>query len=343
MHHNKPKSFSDRWILVIGIPLVGIGFPFLFGARPSDPNFLKWMLVSNVTSIITWSFTRNVVSLIWRWFQWEKNPALHIIFGLLMILLFSLFCSLLIYFMARWVFGWGPEYWHNMRPIRIGVFIVVAIVQLIHEAILLFFKWKEQLTRAADLERENLRSKFDALKNHVNPHFLFNSMGTLASLIRTDPVKAEKYVAEFSGIYRYFLEVNSNDLVTLGEELAFIDSYMFLQKIRFGDGFEYNNSVEKRFHPAFILPLTLELLVENALKHNKTNVTSPLKIDVYVDEKRNLLVVRNNFQPRINPETTGTGLKNLEERYKSFVGKDIHHFTDVTHFYAEIPLIGEEK
>jgi LytS/YehU family sensor histidine kinase len=230
-----------------------------------------------------------------------------------------------------------------MKPIRVGVFIVTTIIQLTHEAIFLFFKWKQELTRASDLERENLRSKFDALKNHVNPHFLFNSMGTLASLIRTDPVKAEKYVAEFSGIYRYLLEVNSNDLITLGEELSFIDSYMFLQQIRFGDGFIYNNAVDSRRYSSYILPLTLELLVENALKHNKTGSASPLKIDVYVDDLKDRLIVRNTFQPRNNPETTGTGLKNLEQRYLSYLDKTIEYYHDLFYFYAEIPMIQEEN
>lgn len=340
---DKPKAFSDKWIVIIGIPLIAFAFPFFFGLKFSDPLFFKWMLISLVTTLISWLATRQVVSLIWHLFPWEKNAMLHILLGLVVIILFSLFSSLLIYFLARWLFKWGPDYWQVMKPIRVGVFILVAIIQLVHEVVLLFFKWKQELTRAADLERENLRSKFEALKNHVNPHFLFNSMGTLASLIRSDPVKAEKYVSEFSGIYRYLLEVNSNDLVTVGEEMAFINSYMFLQQIRFGEGFVYNNTVEKRYHSAYILPLTLELLVENALKHNKIHTSSPLKIAVYVDEAREVLVVRNTFQPRNNPETTGTGLKNLEQRYMSFLDKSIHHYNDDMYFYAEIPLIAGEK
>ena len=340
--NDKAKDFSDKWIVIIGVPLVTLAFPYFFGLRFSDPNFFKWTVISFVTTLISWLATRQVVCLIWHLFPWEKNAVLHIVLGLLMIILFSLFSSFLIYFLARWLFHWGPDYWHVMKPIRVGVFILVAIIQLVHEAILLFFKWKQELTRAADLERENLRSKFEALKNHVNPHFLFNSLGTLASLIRTDPDKAEKYVAEFSGIYRYLLEVNSNDLVTLGEEAAFIDSYVFLQQIRFGDGFIYRNSVDKKYNDYYILPLTLELLVENALKHNKTHISSPLQIDVYMNDGQDLLVVRNNFQLRNTTETTGTGLKNLEQRYQSFLGKSIRIYRDDTYFYAEIPLIPGE-
>ena len=97
------------------------------------------------------------------------------------------------------------------------------------------------------LEKENIRSKFEALKNHVNPHFLFNSLGTLASLINSDKDKATQYVNEFSKIYRYFLEVNSNDFITIEEEMDFINSYIFLQQIGYGEGFIFENRIDKKY------------------------------------------------------------------------------------------------
>jgi LytS/YehU family sensor histidine kinase len=237
----------------------------------------------------------------------------------------------------------GPGYWKSMHKIHTGTFIVFAMIMLIHEAVHLFFKWKEELTRAADLEKENMRSKFEALKNHVNPHFLFNSLGTLSSLIRSDPVRAEKYVNEFSSIYRYFLEVNNNDLVTVEDELRFIDSYVFLQQIRFGDGFSFTSRVDKKYMGTYILPLTMELLVENAIKHNTTVPANPLVIEIYVNEVSDQLVIRNNYQPRSAGDTTGTGLQNLGQRYSSFLGKNIRYGIEGNWFVAEIPLVISEK
>jgi two-component system, LytTR family, sensor kinase len=338
MQH-KEKLFSDTWILIIGIPLIGIAFPFFFGLRFSDPDFYRWMVISISSTLFSWLGTRLIVSFIWQRFPWEKNPLIHILLGLALIEISTLFTTALISAL-RWEFFLNePPSWSSMRELHNGILIAVTFLVLLHEAIHLFFKWKHELTRVADLEKENLRSKFDALKNHINPHFLFNSLGTLSSLIRTDPVKAEEYVNEFSRIYRYFLEVNSNDLVTVGEELDFINSYVFLQQIRFGDGFRFQNKIDPAFNSSFILPLTLELLVENALKHNTIQIVSPLHIEVFADKDRDLLIVRNNYQPRQKGETTGTGLINLEQRYMNFLGTTIRYSHDGSYFTVEIPMI----
>jgi two-component system LytT family sensor kinase len=336
---HKEKLFSDKWIWIIGIPLVGISFPFIFGLRFGDPKFYGWIFISTFTTLVSWFATRLSVSLLWDRFSWESNPFVHILVELGLLMVFSMVTISLIYFMNKLLLHPQGNYWQDMRPIRTGIFIVYGILLLLHEAVHLFFKWKKELTHAADLEKENIRSKFEALKNHVNPHFLFNSLGTLSSLIRSDPEKAEKYVNEFAGIYRYFLEVNNNELVTVAEELDFIRSYMFLQQIRFGDGFTFLNRVDGKNMEALMLPLTLELLVENALKHNTTLSSSPLSIEIYTRDHTEWLVVQNTFQPRPVIETTGTGLQNLEQRYMSYLGKGIRYGREGNFFRVEIPLI----
>ncbi len=339
----KEKLFSDKWILIIGIPVVSVSFPFLFGLRFGDPTFYNWMLISSVTTLITWFGIRQAASFLWSRFPWETDPLWHIVLGIIMSCFYSIVTVGLIYILNKLFLHPGPGYWKSMRQIRIGIFILIPIILLIHEAIHLFYKWKKELTHAADLEKENMRSKFEALKNHLNPHFLFNSLGTLSSLIRSDPDKAINYVNEFSSIYRYFIEVNNNDLVTVEEELKFIRSYVFLQQIRFGEGFQFEDRVEKKFRNTWILPLTLELLVENALKHNTTLPASPLIIEIFTDEAREQLVVRNNYQPRTRGETTHTGLQNLEQRYVSYLGKNIRYAQEDSWFIVEIPLIPAES
>jgi LytS/YehU family sensor histidine kinase len=296
------------------------------------------MLISMLTSLFSWFTTRLAISFIWGKYRWETDPLLHIVIGIVLLSLSGMLSVGLFYLLNVVFHDAGPDYWHAMRPIRTGILLAIGIITLIHETIHLFFKWKKELTRAADLEKENMRSKFEALKNHVNPHFLFNSLGTLTSLIRTDPQKAEKYVTEFSGIYRYFLEVNNNDLVTVEEELKFIDSYLFLQQIRFGDGFACKTRVSENARKAYILPLTLELLVENALKHNTTLVSSPLTIEI-LDDTDNRLVIRNTYQPRPPAETPRSGLQNLEQRYQSYLGKSILTKIEDGKFIVQVPLI----
>jgi sensor histidine kinase YesM len=137
--------------------------------------------------------------------------------------------------------------------------------------------------------------------------------------------------------------VNSNDLVTIEEETDFMNSYIFLQQIRYGEGFTYNNRIDKKYYTSFILPLTLQLLIENALKHNTISPQSPLHIELFVDENNHVLVVRNNFQPRKAGETTKTGLINLEQRYLSFVDKTIRYQQDERYFTVDIPIISDEE
>jgi sensor histidine kinase YesM len=336
---SKNKLYSDKWVMIIGIPLVGVVFPFLLGLKFGDPDFYRWLSVSVLTTLVSWLSTRMMSIIVWGRFTWEKNPLHHILAEIGVFIVFGFITVLFTSVLYLLIFRPEGNFWHDTKYIRNGILVLYAMILLVHESIHLFFEWKKELTRAADLEKENIRSKFEALKNHVNPHFLFKSLGTLSSLIRTDPVKAEKYVNEFAGIYRYFLEVNNNELVTVAEELRFIRSYVFLQQIRFGEGFSFVNRVDDRWNHALMLPLTLELLVENALKHNTTLPSMPLVIEIFTHDERELLLVQNNFQPRASVQSTATGLKNLEQRYASFLGRDIGYRQEENLFIVEIPLI----
>lgn len=333
------KNFNDKWIRGVGILLIGIAFAFIFGLRPGNPKFIEWISISVLTTFISWIVTRQFGIIIWKRFPWEKNPLIHILIVLAFILFFTIAIIGLVFVIDLLIYGNTPDYWKTHRSLHIAILIVFIFAVVIHEAVFLFFLWKRELTHAADLEKENIRSKFEALKNHVNPHFLFNSLGTLASLINTEKEKATQYVNEFSKIYRYFLEVNSNDFVSIEEELNFIDSYIYLQKIRYGEGFTFINRIDKEYCKSFILPLTLQLLIENALKHNTTSSQLPMNIEIFVDENRQVIVVKNNYQPRKTEESTKTGLINLEQRYMSFVGKTIIYQHDDRFFSVEIPII----
>jgi two-component system, LytTR family, sensor kinase len=336
---SREKPYSDLWVMIIGIPVIGVVFPFFLGLRFGDESFYRWILISFSTTLVSWLATRLMVILLWDRFTWERNPLLHIISEIGLFLIFGFLTVAFTTLLYILIFKPRENAWYNLRYIRNGILVLYAMILLVYEIIHLFFKWKKELTHAADLEKEHMRSKFEALKNHVNPHFLFNSLGTLSSLIRSDPEKAEKYVDEFSGIYRYFLEVNNNDVVTLAEELDFMQSYVFLQQIRLGNGFSYDNRVNEHWKKALLLPLTLQVLVENALKHNATLVASPLRIAIYTDDAHEMLVIENNLQPRKDVESTGTGLLNLEQRYKSFFGKSIVIEKTDRYFRVEIPLI----
>lgn len=195
----------------------------------------------------------------------------------------------------------------------------------------------ELMLQAERQEKENILSRYESLKNQVNPHFLFNSLNTLAALVYEDPALAEKFITKLTKVYRYVLEHKEEILVTVQEELRFMENYVFLQKIRFTENLRLNidiNPVPQQVIP----PMTVQLLVENAIKHNVITRDKPLFIDIYIEEF--FLVVRNTYQKREpHAPSTGIGLQNLTERYSFLSDMQPKFFIEDSYYIAKIPLL----
>jgi len=189
------------------------------------------------------------------------------------------------------------------------------------------------------LVAENIRNRYEALKNQLNPHFLFNSLNTLDGLIGFDDEKAHSYLQNMSSSFRYAIQ--NKEITTLVEELQFVESYAYLMKIRYGDNLNIQYAVDEKYNFWYIMPISLQLLIENAIKHNIINDKHPLTIHIKTTEK-DTLVVSNTIQPKINAETgEGVGLANLVERYNLLFGKEVM-ITRNGVFGVEIPLINYE-
>ncbi len=196
-------------------------------------------------------------------------------------------------------------------------------------------------TQLLKLQKENLQSQFDVLKQQVNPHFLFNSLNVLTSLIRVEPELAEKFTEHLAKVYRYVLENKDNELVPLSTEMNFLDAYIFLLNIRFMDKVQVNIRIPNGKMSCYIIPLAMQLLIENAIKHNAMSKKSPLVIDIFID-KHNLLNVVNNLQEReAHMTSTGVGLKNIQNRYKLLNNTVPTFIKTETQFIARIPLVEE--
>ena len=196
-------------------------------------------------------------------------------------------------------------------------------------------------TQLLKLQKENLQSQFDVLKQQVNPHFLFNSLNVLTSLIRLEPELAEKFTEHLAKVYRYVLENKDNELVNLSTEISFLDAYIFLINIRFMDKVVVNIRIpdDKKNHR--IIPLAMQLLIENAIKHNSMSKKSPLVIDIFIDENNQLNVVNNLQEREAHMTSTGVGLKNIQNRYR-LLNNTIPVFEkSETYFTARIPLVAE--
>ncbi|MEM6806876.1 MAG: histidine kinase [Bacteroidota bacterium] len=195
------------------------------------------------------------------------------------------------------------------------------------------------MLRAAEQERENMRSQFEALRNQVNPHFLFNSLNALSSLVHEDADLAESFILKLTKIYRYVLDLKDQSLISLEEELLFIDNYLFLQQIRFGNNLRLYRQIAKDALKKKVPPLSLQLLIENAIKHNEISSENPLTIELKLDGTE-VLLVSNNLQKRLRKaESTGLGLENLRKRYQMLSDKSPEFMELGNQYLARIPLL----
>ncbi len=188
-------------------------------------------------------------------------------------------------------------------------------------------------------KEEAAKNKLTMLRNQINPHFLFNSLNVLSSLIYKDVEKADEFIAKLSDIYRYVVEVQDEEVVPLKKELNFVSEYLQLLKIRFGTKIDYDISIEEKM---LIAPMSLQILVENAVKHNKISEDKPLRIRI-TGGKDHTVVVSNTYNP-VNEKTasTGLGLDNLRSRYKMLTDKEIVDYIKDDEFVVELPLLNFE-
>jgi len=216
--------------------------------------------------------------------------------------------------------------------------LTVLVIMLLFVSRILRLKIVQQVSLIENerLKQQNLQTELAALKNQIDPHFLFNSLNSLNCLIR-DNDKATQFVKKLSFMYRYILQSGDRDLVSLKEELKFLESYSYLIKTRYRDRFTIDIEIDEKYHEKEIPPLALQLLVENAVKHNEISETNPLTVKIFY--KNGFIYVENILQPRtVMAEGTGNGLVNLDKRYYLIAKQNIVITKDDNIFSVKLPL-----
>ena len=207
-------------------------------------------------------------------------------------------------------------------------------------AINLFKQSQKHLLDAEHFKQEKLKADYRVLQNQVNPHFLFNSLNVLISEIKHAPDTAVDFTRKLSKVYRYVLQSKNHDLISLKRELEFIESFIFLHKVRIGEALDYSVDISEEAKHLQIPPLTLQILIENAIKHNVANEENVLKISINSDEN-NILTVTNNLQKMNGVESTYTGLSNLSNRFELLHKEGFSYGKAKDNFVVTIPLIDE--
>jgi hypothetical protein len=219
-------------------------------------------------------------------------------------------------------------------------FIISIVVTSIFYAIYYYRNKQEKKVTEQKIIAGTASAKFDALKNQLDPHFLFNSLNVLTSLIEENPKAATRFTTALSKVYRYVLEQKNKELVTLEEELKFAELYMSLLAVRFEDSIVYTAPKNLENPQAKVVPLSLQLLLENAVKHNQ--VTPSKKLFITISEENGTLIVTNNIQPKqVLKESTGVGLRNIRDRYALLTQLPVNIQQNRKEFSVAIPILGE--
>lgn len=298
-------------------------------------------VVSFIISTIAFLMNNGIISLFDKWTGWEDKFIKRLFFemGAAAAMGAALMGSIT-YLLDQFGVYEGNIVRHIINNMMIFGVINIIYVSIM-EGIIFFRRWREEKIRTERLEKENAISRYEALKNQINPHFLFNNLNVLASLVSKDKAIAEKFIQEFSRIYRYILDTSEKLVVELNEELNFINSYLYLLKIRYNEGIDYDININQESMKKYVIPLALQILVENCVKHNMFSQSAPIKIVIY--DKDDMIYVENNIRKKeVRNKQEALGLKNLSSRY-SFISEkkpvfSIHN--DI--FVAKIPLIEAE-
>lgn len=316
---NRGESFTFRLVLGNTIPSIGIGYPLFKG------------------SIFLIKFLDKKV-------PWIRYPLKRLIIQFSSLIVY---CSLvIILYTILWFTLVQKENFDFIRfmsfeGIKIGLSILI-LASLITNSVIFFKKWKTAAVQQEKLKHEHLALQYDTLVNQVNPHFLFNSLNSLTALIDKDPDKAGQFVKKLSEIYRYVLDQNVNELVPVESELKFLESYIFLQKIRFAENLIISIDVTPVWKRE-VIPLSLQMLLENAIKHNIISKDRPLHIEIYSTDEDYIVVKNDNQKKTTIDGSTGLGIENIKKRYEFFTSKPVKTIENQEYFMIELPTIKPEN
>ncbi|MCI0706254.1 MAG: sensor histidine kinase [Ignavibacteriae bacterium] len=340
---NIDTELNDRTIRLVVTPFFGLVIPNLTGMIDNSQYtwWELWLCYGYFTFIAytVWQGNRYLLFRLRPRFSWLNQPVQKI-FTLIVSNIFytipiSVGLSVLWYAFARQsVTDWDAIF-------KVSALCVICVVFITHtyETVFLIRSWETDKLKGEKMERARVEAELEALKNQIDPHFIFNSLNTLSHLIEKDSAKAREFNDNLADVYRYILFNKDRNLVLLREEMEFLEKYVGLIKIRFGNAFNLDLDPGKRHQDEYLIPpISLQILVENAMKHNEFSDSHPLTVHVTVD--KDVIIISNEIRPkRQNRPSSRIGLKNLNERYKLVTEKEITIDRTSGKFVVSLPVL----
>ncbi len=334
-------QLHDRKARLIGIPLLSLAIPLVVHSEAfinfNSEEAFKWISTSFLNTLFLWEGNRAIFNRARQIFPSYNQTRKRLIYQTLASLTFALITTILIDFgFCKYLLGTQTQL-PLFLSFRISL-IPVVIITLIYENVYFFQSWKMHVQKTEALARENVQSQLETLKNQLDPHFLFNSLNTLASLIDDENAPAQLYLDRLSDVYRYVLVNREKNTVTLEEEMQFLDAYVYLNKIRFRENLQIETHISTPTYQQYVAPLSLQMLIENAIKHNIVSKEKPLIIKILQDG--NYLTIENNLQEKTTFEkSTKVGLQNIINRYRLLTERPVEVITNDVRFLVKVPLL----
>ncbi len=337
------EHINDVGIRLMLVPLFGIAIPLISKMVP-HAQFTHWQikfsyLYTILIAFVVYEGVRFLYFTLRNYFDWVNSPVKKIIAYVVSITFYCVPVSTLM------LVGWYHLFMHdqiNWDAIQLSVTIIlVAVFFLVnlYETVFLVREVANEKLTQEQLERAKAEAELDALKNQIDPHFIFNSLNTLGHLIEQHPAKAKLFNNNMAEVYRYILSNKARSLVLLREEMDFLNNYFSLLKIRFEEAIQLQIRVDQVMMDSYLVPpISLQLLIENAVKHNEFSDSKPLHI--VIEMQGEVLVVQNGVHKKITRNNSSKiGLTNLKERYRLITNKEIIVKETTVNFTVQLPVL----
>ncbi len=336
MRH-KPIRFL--YMVITGI-LITVFLNLTIANPGTHHHFITDLLMSVFITILVWEGNLRIDEWVDKKHPWLKKPLKRIAIQFPISLSYSALGTYLpMMFFNYFVCVIPSDKQMAFTLVCVMVGLVVSILILGIEISSQFFRnWKLSIIEVEKYKNESAQAQLQNLKEQINPHFLFNNLSVLSSLVYKDQDKAVDFINQLSKVYRYLLDSRNTELISLREEMTFIKSYIYLLEIRFDKNLHINVQIEEKNLDFLLPPMALQMLIENAIKHNEASSEMPLTVSILAHN--DLLEVKNNLQARSNhEESSKTGLINIRERYKHYTNRQVEILNDLKFFIVRIPLL----
>lgn len=332
----KNKQWS--WVLIYAI-----GMSLLFKlAFFRLEEFWHWDLIFIMLIIlILWFGNFHIDQQLNKRIPWINQPKRRLLLQIVYNTLFTtVTLFVLMYIVHQIKFGDGRIINRKMVETFLPALSITYVVLAIQVSWQFFSALKDSMLQVEKYKSESIAAQMQNLKNQLNPHFLFNNLSVLSSLVYKDQDKAVEFINELSHVYRYTLDTKSSELVTLEEELLFLHHYIYLLKIRFEHSFSIHIDIDEGLNRTMLPPMCLQMIVENTIQHNEASKASPLNVHVYSEAQS--LIIENAILPRITKTVSSNmGLKNIQSRYAYFTDKKVVISDDGQIFKVTLPLLNQ--